>query len=88
MMAKKKKKKKKKNSPKKDYLTYQLYSPFSEEKTFPWGKVVLFLFLAFIIIGILTGDGSKVDECQKGLFNLLPCHCYSPNDPNIPSACY
>ena len=71
MMAKKKKKKKKKNSPKKDYLTYQLYSPFTEEKTFPWGKVVLFLFFAFIVIGILTGDGSKVDECQKGLFNLF-----------------
>ena len=85
---KKKTKKKRKKTSSFDPLTYQLYAaPIHEEKTFPWGKTILIIFLIFIIFGIITDDGSYVDECQKGFFNFIPCHCYKPNDPDIPFNC-
>ena len=57
MTAKKKRKQKRKNNPRRDYLTYQLYSPFAEEKTFPWGKVILFLFIGFELLYLLLDYG-------------------------------
>lgn len=54
-------------------------------KFFTWLSVIL--IIVAIVYFTDNSNNSNVDECQKGVFNLLPCHCYSANDPNIPSAC-